>query len=136
MLLQIGFTTENALVITADGIEGQGPGVALARNCALQKANDSRFRFSAPIFNRAGKGGNVWKIGALGEESHYFDVGIYAVFELAIEFKEKFVLEKHRRITLLAANHIRTGNVFGILCECRTDAADKLSVFPAGTLSI
>ena len=78
----------------------------LAGDGALQKTNHRRLRFRAAILDRAAKRRNIREIGALGQKTRDFDIGIHAIFEFAIEFEEKFVLEEHRRIALLAAQHL------------------------------
>src|ERR1700716_1411312 len=86
-ILQIAFLGQDAVVKTADGIKRQFPGVALSRDRVLQQTNNRRLVFwSTPILNRAAKGGNILESGALGQEARDFDVGIYAVFQLAREF--------------------------------------------------
>src|SRR5205085_11455612 len=55
LVLQIGFAGEDALVIPADRVEREDPGVALIRDRALEEADNGRLRFRAAIFDRAEK---------------------------------------------------------------------------------
>ena len=50
----------------------------------------------AMIFDGAAERWYARELPALREEARHFHVGIYAVFELAIQFQEKFVPEEHR----------------------------------------
>ena len=104
--LQIRFAFQDALVIAADGIERELPGVPFTGHSRLQETNHRGLGFSPAIFDRAGERGHMRESAPFGQESRDFDIGIHAVLEFAIELEEIFVLEEHRGITLLDAEHL------------------------------
>ena len=81
LVLQIGFPRQDPLVIAADGVERQRPGIAFIRDGALEQADDGRLGLGPAIFDRAEKRGDVWKLRALRQETGDFHIGIHAVFE-------------------------------------------------------
>src|SRR5439155_7483329 len=92
-ILEIGFTTKHPFVITAYRVEGEHPGIALICRSALQETDNRRFGLWPAIFERTHESRHIWKIGVLCEESSYFDIGVHAILEFAIELKEEFVIE-------------------------------------------
>ena len=85
MILEIGFATQHALIVTADCVQSACPDITFVRNSALQKTDDRRLRLFAAIFDGADKSRHVREVGALGEKPRYFDIRIDAVLEFAIE---------------------------------------------------
>ena len=81
LVLQIGFPRQDSLVIAADGVERQRPGIAFIRDGALEQADDGRLGLGPAIFDRAEKRGDVWKLRALRQETGDFHIGIHAVLE-------------------------------------------------------
>src|SRR5215831_14116242 len=94
-ILQIGFAFQYALIVAADRVYAESPNIALVRDRALQKANNSRFRFRTAILQCSYKSRHVWKSGLLGKKPREFNVRIHSVLKLTIEFQEEFVVEEH-----------------------------------------
>ena len=105
--LQLAFHGQDAFEITSDGIEGQGPGVALVRRGGLQERDDGRLGARRRYSIAPTKAGTWAKFCFLGQETGQLDVGVHAVFQLAIELQEKTVLEKHGGVALLGVEHLR-----------------------------
>src|SRR5205807_5993348 len=106
LVLQIGFAGEDALIITADRVEREDPGVALIRDRALEQANNRRLRFRAAIFDRAEKRRDVRELRSLGKKTRHFDVGVNAILEFPVKLQKEFIFEEHRRIALLRAQDL------------------------------
>ena len=136
LILEIGFTPEDALVITTDRIERERPGITLAGDRVLQKTHDGWLGFATAIFHRAMKCRDIRETRAVSQKSRDFDVRIYAVLEFPIKLKKEFVFEEHWRIALFSGEHIRVGNFPDILNKRRTNRADEVPIFSAGRLSI
>src|SRR4030095_7080134 len=81
--------------------------VAFVCGSALQETNNGRVGLWPAIFDCPEERRHIWKIGTFSKEAIYFDIGIHAVFEFAIEFKEEFVIKEHRRVALLTGQHVR-----------------------------
>jgi hypothetical protein len=104
--LQIALAAEDTFIIAADGIEGEAPGVSLVRRSGLEESNDRRLHAWAAIFDCADKGGHVRKMLVLAEVTSELDVGVHAVFELAVELKKEAVFEKHGGVALLGVENL------------------------------
>src|SRR5262245_19365400 len=115
-ILKIGLAAQHTLVIAADCVQSERPDIGFASNGTLQKANDCRFRFWPMVFDRADERRHVRELGVLCEKSSYFNVWIYAVLELAIKLKEKFVIKEHRRVALLYPQDLRIFAGNGLIC--------------------
>src|SRR6266513_5196722 len=119
LVLEISFTPKHPFVIAAYRVEREGPRIAFICRSALQETNNSGFSLWPAIFECPDESGHVWKIGVLREEPVYFHVGVHSVFELAIELKEEFVIEKHRRVALFCAQNLGFAGDKRIICRLR-----------------
>ncbi len=130
-VLQIRLAAKNPLVEAADRVERQRPGVAFVRRGSLQQADNRRFTFGAAIFDRARERRDVREV-PLRQERRHFHIRIHAVFQLAVELQEKFVLEEHGGIALLRDQDLRSRN-HGFTGERGTGNAAQLARFSIPT---
>ena len=97
----------------------------------MQETDNRRLGFFATIFECADKSRHIGEISALSEKPRNFDIGVYAVLELAIDFKEEFVVKKHRRVALLPGQNLRfAGGHLMIRFEHLASGSDQVAGMP------